>query len=489
MQKLTLKLRDNELNFRRALLLLVPYSIPPAVAMLPITDPDIWWRLRTGQWIVEQNSVPVTDVFSAFSMGKPWIEYSWLFEVFVYHIHAQFGLSGLVYFVLILSFLITFAAHQLVRRTSAPFAAEIALVVLAGTAMKYLMTPRPWLFTILFFAIEMFAIDHARRSGKLQLLWPLPLLFAFWANLHIQFVYGLAAVGLLLGESILVIIFGWFGHKIDAPALSAKRLALVLLSCAGATLLTPYHYLLYQQIYDYVGGTVAFGTVTELLSMSFRSPDNWIALSLTIVAAFVLGWKKKWQPFPIMLFLMSTFLAFRARRDVWILVLVTIWIIGEASRASFDAHALQFTKGQIAATTVLVAFVTYCFSVTRQITQSDLQSAVEKKYPVNAVKYVEANNLPGPLFNDFDWGGFLIWGLREIPVSMDGRTNLFGNERLQQAIETWQGRPGWDSNPDLLNARLIISNRNFVFASLLRLHPSYKLAYEDNVAAVFVRLH
>jgi hypothetical protein len=125
----------------------------------------------------------------------------------------------------------------------------------------------------------------------------------------------------------------------------------------------------------------------------------------------------------------------------------------------------------------------------RQITQSDLQSAVEKKYPVNAVRYVEANNLPGPLFNDFDWGGFLIWGLREIPVSMDGRTNLFGNERLQQAIETWQGRPGWDSNPDLLNARLIISNRNFVFASLLRLHPSYKLTYEDNVAAVFVRLN
>ena len=85
MQKLTLKLRDHELNFRRALLLLVPYSIPPAVAMLPITDPDIWWRLRTGQWIVERNSVPVTDVFSAFSMGKPWIEYSWLFEVLVYH--------------------------------------------------------------------------------------------------------------------------------------------------------------------------------------------------------------------------------------------------------------------------------------------------------------------------------------------------------------------------------------------------------------------
>ena len=74
-----------------------------------------------------------------------------------------------------------------------------------------------------------------------------------------------------------------------------------------------------------------------------------------------------------------------------------------------------------------------------------------------------------------------------MPVIIDGRLNLYGDERLQQSIKTWQGRPGWDSDPDLLNARLVISDKNYAFASLLRLHPSYKLAYEDNVAAVFVR--
>ena len=136
---------------------------------------------------------------------------------------------------------------------------------------------------------------------------------------------------------------------------------------------------------------------------------------------------------------------------------------------------------------VLVAIVTYCFTVTRQTSERDLQSIVEKKYPANAVKYVEANRLPGPLFNDYDWGGYLLWSLPRMPVIIDGRLNLYGDQRLEQSIKTWQGRPGWDSDPDLLKARLVISDRNFAFTSLLRLHPNYKLAYEDNVAAVFIR--
>ena len=103
--------------------------------------------------------------------------------------------------------------------------------------------------------------------------------------------------------------------------------------------------------------------------MSFRSPDNWITLGLTIMAAFALGRRSKWQPFPTMLFLMSAFLAFRARRDVWILVLVAIWIAGEAGRALVSGRSSQLTKGQIATTAALVALVTYYFSLSRQITE------------------------------------------------------------------------------------------------------------------------
>ena len=74
-------LASRQETVRRVLILIGLYAIPAIFVMTPITDPDIWWHLRTGQWIVEHGAVPMTDPFSSYGMGKPWIAYSWLFEI------------------------------------------------------------------------------------------------------------------------------------------------------------------------------------------------------------------------------------------------------------------------------------------------------------------------------------------------------------------------------------------------------------------------
>jgi len=135
-----------------------------------------------------------------------------------------------------------------------------------------------------------------------------------------------------------------------------------------------------------------------------------------------------------------------------------------------------------------VGLAIYFLSVHRQITEEHLQTVVENRYPVKAVSYVKSKHLSGPLFNDYNWGGFLIWSLRELPVSIDGRLNLYGDEGLERSIKTWEGRPSWDSDPDLLKAKLIIAEKDRSLTSLLRLHPDYKIVYEDNISAVIVRI-
>ena len=44
-------------------------------------------------------------------------------------------------------------------------------------------------------------------------------------------------------------------------------------------------------------------------------------------------------------------------------------------------------------------------------------------YPARAAAFDESRGYGGPLFNDFNWGGYLIWRLPGLPVSVDGRTN------------------------------------------------------------------
>src|SRR5690348_1413039 len=71
----------------RTIALACLYAIPLVAAMAPVVDLDIWWHLRTGQWVVQHGCVPATDPFSRPGEGQPWVAYSWLFEVLVYEVY------------------------------------------------------------------------------------------------------------------------------------------------------------------------------------------------------------------------------------------------------------------------------------------------------------------------------------------------------------------------------------------------------------------
>ncbi len=107
-------------------------------------------------------------------------------------------------------------------------------------------------------------------------------------------------------------------------------------------------------------------------------------------------------------------------------------------------------------------------------------------FPVEAAKVVRERGYPGPLFNDFDWGGYLIWSLPEHPVIVDGRTNLHGDERLTRLGAAWAGVPGWQDDPDLAAAGVILANAATPLATLLETDPRFERVYADDMAKVFV---
>src|SRR5918992_3579861 len=111
-----MQIRELEKTTRRALIWALVYSIPAFQAMLPVEDPDLWWHLRTGLWIIEHGHVPMEDPFSSYGMGKTWIAYSWLFELIVYVLYTSLGLVGIVLFTVVMSLLVALTLHMLVRQ-------------------------------------------------------------------------------------------------------------------------------------------------------------------------------------------------------------------------------------------------------------------------------------------------------------------------------------------------------------------------------------
>jgi hypothetical protein len=388
-------LANSEKTLRRLVILVLLYCIPASQAMVLFVDPDIWWHFRTGQWIFSHGQVPITDPFSVYGMGRPWVAYSWLFEILVYALFTKFGLMGILVFTVSMSFLIAIVLHGALRWAGLPFIAEVFPVAVALGAMSSLLSPRPWLFSILFFTVELFILFHVRRTTRIAPLLALPPLFVLWANLHIQFIYGLAALGLFLVEVLLSQLPSFSLYSRYRLYTSLGRLSLIFLACLIATLITPYHFRLYTPIFEYIGQTGAFQVIMELLPLSFRDLTDWLVIGLAIVAAFVLGWQRAWLPFPTFLLLMGTFLAFRARRDVWALVLAAVFIISEFGRFVRSEPSFGFTKLRTICVIVALTVAIYLIGLNRQISEQQLESVVEQRFPVAAVKFVNEKITPG----------------------------------------------------------------------------------------------
>jgi hypothetical protein len=69
---------------------------------------------------------------------------------------------------------------------------------------------------------------------------------------------------------------------------------------------------------------------------------------------------------------------------------------------------------------------------------------------------------------------------------MDGRTNLHGERRIEANLAVWGGQPGWESDPELSGAKLIIAELGRPLTALLRSDTRFKVVYEDKTAVVFI---
>lgn len=460
----------------------------PGVAFLRayrVNDPDLGWHLRSGEWILQHHAVPHADPFSTYgAAGGFWIAYSWLFSVLIFKLYHWMGLNGVALFEVLMRTALAMALFGLARRLGSSFWQAAALTVVGIYPMFRVIGPRPGMFTILFLILELSILAESRR-GRASVLWLLPPMFVLWANLHIQFVYGLFVLGLF---AVAPWLGARFRYKPELPAeLRGQNTWLVLPACALATLANPYGWRLYETVFQYMGQSKAFGSIVELQAMDFRHAENFAALILGLAAAYCLGWRRDFRPVPILLLLVSSVLAFRAVKDIWFLCVVSLYVLAQRSPAFAEKQgpALRALHHKIAVPLCVLAVL--LFAARRYDVSNDtLQMTFDGSFPEGAARYIEHHHLPGPLYNDFSWGGFLIWRLPQYQVSIDGRTNVYGDERVGHFMDVWKGKPGWDSDPELAQARLVIAPKTWPLASLLRQDARFRVAYEDVQAAIFV---
>lgn len=454
-----------------------------------VLDLDIWWHLKVGDWIQQNRAFPHTGIFSRTAANRPWVAYSWGYEVLLSRAYHWFDLVGVGVFGTLLTVAVAYSVYWMIRHLSGRFWFACVVAVATCSAFLYNLMPRPVFLSMVLFTIVLTLILEANRSGRVQLLYWLPLIFVLWANIHIQFLYGLFLVGLLLGVNVIQRLTAYLGNGRDLlvpSTLPTERLAAIFVACVLATCIGPYSYHLYKVIYNYSQAQMPYSMIRELQPINFRFYSHYMQLLVTGAGFFAVGWRKKIDLFKLVLLTVAAVVAYRTMRDSWFICISAAACIADfpAPEAEFHRRETLYEKVGLA---VVVALLMVLFARNTDFNQNGLDAAMSSQFPVKAVNFLRQNPQPGPLYNSFDWGGFLIWYMPNYRVAIDGRNDLYGDDLDRLFFNTQNGDESYITNPYLNEAGLILLQKSIPLAHILTSDPRFELIYQDQIAIVFAR--
>jgi tetratricopeptide (TPR) repeat protein len=484
-----------------------------ALAFREITESDLGFHLRAGEWILANGRVPATDPFTYTVSDHPYIDLHWLYQIALVALYRAGGPLAVVAVHAALA-VAAFALVALTARARArsPLALAVPLL-LAVLASEIRFTPRPELVSWLLLGATLLILGR-RAAGRPAPLWALPLITLIWVNVEGLFVLAWVAIGAtLLGTAI-------DQRRWDRP-LAAWGAAAVLV-----TLLNPYGLsgvFFPLTLATRLSGTNVFGqTIGE-----FMSPWNpalfggapfyprlavWAYYILVALAALTvaLAWRRQ-RSGEVLIAAALFVLSIQAIRNVPLFALGVLpplaagletlparlaglgrprgRVTGRVARRDWPAVAAPAGALLLAlvALGLTARVVTNAYYIDDRRDRRLGYALNASVLPVRATEFLREAGVEGRLFNHLADGGYLMWQLRR-PVFIDGRLEVMGEEfyaeyltasrangllalleryDAQVAVFPYSGSPSW--------------------LDQLRAAPRWRMVYVDAQSAVYLR--
>lgn len=418
-------------------------------------DTDIFWALKTGELIVNTFEVPKADPFSYTFGAQPWVDFTWGFQVLAHLFYSGLGdWTGLFILQSVLTGL-TFVFLYVNLSLSAPGKKWLVLsglfLVYAASHTRFFI--RPHLFEYFFVSLYLMLFTLYEKKGSPVFIYALLPLQVLWVNVHSSAVLGIFIAGAYALGGVIDELRekGINTSTAFSPGILHKVAAAIGVPLAG--LLNPYglKLVIFPFIHQGVDNRDALRHIGEWLAPKLNElffyfypfPLDRFAfalLSVGVLAGFLLNLRRI-RLKDLLLAGAGIYMATSHNR--WIALFayfsapvaaanISEWM--ERRRANWNANlsALVF---------FLLAVLSYDYARNWKQLGLGLKSAI---YPESTVEFMKKNAITGNMYNEYVFGGYLIFNHPEARVFIDGRTPtvyspyFFWTSRLVDTTDTWK---------------------------------------------------
>ena len=454
-------------------------------------DSDLGRHLTIGNYILDHRSIPTHDLFSHTLTDQSRPPYEWLSQIFFAISYRLLHLDGVILLTAIIIGITTLLIfqHSKHRSKSPLIALVITLISAAATSIHWL--PRPHIFTFLLLAIWIDKLEQLRKEEKPS-VYVFLLIMLFWANLHGGFVFGFLAWGAYLAGWL------WDNRRAKANIQTGKSFFLTGILSLAASFITPDLWRNWEAVLNNRSAFILSRTAETMPPDFFNPANSPYAILLVLVVIFALMNRRSLSASHVLLLGGLVLMSLLMARNIplfaiactpilaeWIsgkLSLSTRWVNLEKRFANLSTPNRWYVAPLI---TVIVAFGYFAYNQSNNKTSFQFNPQV---FPVQAVDWIESNQIEGRMFNDFNWGGYLLYRLwPQHQVFLDSQSDFYGEPLMREYESISIARGNWKDLFVKYQIMWAIIPFNSPLAKALATDSDWKSVYQDSVAIIFIR--
>lgn len=464
-------------------------------------DSDFWWHLRAGQLTLINGSPILEDQTSFTVYETPWVNHSWLSQVFYFLIQNSLGNIGIMISVAIIATLGIFFVF--IRLKSNPIINGFT-ILLGVLTTAVVWSPRPQLLTLLFFSILTYLLTDKKIFSEKKLTIFILILFLIWGNLHAGFSIGILLIISIFAGKALDIIF--CKEKINRIQIRTLIFwSILIVACSLIVMINPNGIGIWQVQFKTIAIPSLQNFIPEWASPNFhelyQQPFLWLWLLLVF---FFMANRSSYKFSTIIPLLVLGGLGFISRRNYVYFAVYSIPLLSNELHRFFEIYIKEtlsenktldkiknfnkksdnkFSKLINLFIVGLLWFITTWKIV--YLGSPIIYEFYEKQnYPKTAIIALENYDQSSlRCLNSYTWGGYISWKIPELRIFIDGRTDLYGEKLIQDWLVMVNGGEAWKEKFEIYDINCVFLEEERPIINLLR-DSGWHVIYSDDLSVI-----